>query len=174
MELTLRPQAMPTSRRSLPILAGLALLFMVGFFAFPTLHSRAEEPSTPAAPLADTEWTLFQRINEVRASYGLPPLELDSRLTDAAENHAWDMQGRRWGSHWGSDGSSYGQRIARTGYLAASKNEAIGWGYNTERMLKWWLNSPVHRPILLSSSLKQVGVGYADGNWWVLDFGTHQ
>ncbi len=174
MELTLRQNTAVV----LPLFSILkvALLFLILFFAFPLVTSLAEEPVSAPTPLAPTEQALLQRINEVRSSYGLAPLYLNMRLAQAAESHSWDMHQRRWGSHWGSDGSSYGQRIARTGYVATQKNEAIGWGYNMDRMITWWLNSPVHRPILLSGNYQEIGLGYAGdrGNYWVLNFGTHR
>lgn len=155
----------------------LTLLFLALFFAFPLVQPRAEAPTVELSP---TEEAMLARVNEVRASYGLEPLELDPRLTMAARVHVADMQANNNRSHTGRDGSTYKLRIERTGYLAAESNEAIGWGYKLDRMVTWWLNSPVHRRILLSPSLKQVGVGYAGdpsrewGHWWVLDFGTHK
>nr|MBA3531666.1 CAP domain-containing protein [Ardenticatenales bacterium] len=164
------------------------LLFMLLFFAFPFMTSRAEEPAPapsstapdaaapdaaaqpsdkPAASALSTEQLLLQRVNEARAANNLPPLRLNAQLSQAAVAHVADMQQNQNRSHRGRDGSTYGQRIARAGYGAADTNEAIGWGYTMDRMVAWWLRSPVHRPILLSPHLQEVGIAHAgNGREW--------
>jgi uncharacterized protein YkwD len=170
---SLMPKRTGTLSRSVIVWA---LLFLVILFAFPLMTSRAEEPnSTPLDPQTQMELTLLERINEVRASYGLHPYTLNSRLADAAGAHASEGAARNWMSHRGANGSSYYDRVAWAGYEAVKVNEAIGWGYNLEGMLNWWLNSPVHRGILLSSNYSEIGIGYVGnpdarwGHWWVVN-----
>lgn len=174
MELTLSRKAVtPPST-----LLKLAFLFLLLFFIFPLMTSLAEGPTAQTDPITQTEQTLLNRINEIRASHGLHPLTLSAQLNQAADVHVADMQAHGNRSHRGMDGSSYNDRISRTGYAANRTNEAIGWGYNMERQISWWLNSPVHRPILLSAEYTEVGVGYLGepgrewGHWWVLDFAS--
>ncbi|MDQ4075905.1 MAG: CAP domain-containing protein [Chloroflexota bacterium] len=160
----------------------LAFLFLLLFFTFPLMSSLAEEPaaSAPLDPVAQTRHTLLSRINEIRASYGLHPYGMNERLVQAAQGHVADMRARGYMSHWGSDGSGYYDRVYRTGYVAGKVNEAIGWGYNMERMLNWWLNSRVHRQILLSPLYTEIGIGYLGnperrgGHWWTVNVATHR
>ncbi len=155
-----------------------ALLFLLLLFAFPLMTSLAEDPASAPAPLDSTtqqEMTLLQRINEVRASYGLYPFTYNSSISQAADDHVAEAVNRNWMSHRGANGSSYYDRVYSTGYTPSKVNEAIGWGYNMERQLTWWLNSPVHRAILLSSAYTEIGIGYRGnpgakwGHWWVVN-----
>lgn len=175
MELTLdRPNAITIPLKIIRV----SLLFLLLLFAFPFLTSLAEGPSTaPAAdPFAATEQALLARINEIRGQYGLAPVAWNGLLGQAADAHVYDMQSNGNRSHYGTDGSNYRQRVARTGYQASSVNEAIGWGYNMERQITWWMNSPVHRGIILSAQYTEIGIGYRgggrSGNWWVMNFAS--
>lgn len=164
-----------SERLSPRLIAVLALLFLALMLVFPLMTSRAEEPTAaPLDPQSQMEAAMLTRINEVRAQYGLHPFTYNGQLADAAATHVAEGASRNWLSHRGANGSSYYDRVALTGYLADKVNECIGWGYNQERMLTWWLNSPVHRSILLSPTYTEVGIGYEGnpaarwGHWWVL------
>lgn len=121
---------------------------------------------------------MLDRINEVRAGYGLPGLRQDGRLAEAAVRHSRDMAAHSGLMHVGSDGSTSGERIAQAGYRARRWQEVVGWGFegNIERMIDWWMNSPNHRPILLDGGLVEAGVGYVYapgsewGHYWTVDF----
>jgi uncharacterized protein YkwD len=141
----------------------------------------AQAPAAPAvvapgpAPVAPMEQTLFRRINEVRGAHGLAAFQYNEQLAQAARVHVVDMQQHNSKNHQGSDGSYAYQRIERVGYQASLSAEAIGWNLQIEEMIEWWLNSPTHRKILLSSSHAQIGIGYVGdpaqrrGHWWVLN-----
>jgi uncharacterized protein YkwD len=150
-----------------------ALMCLMLFFAVSPSTTFAQGPAS-ASSLTPTEQALFQRINEIRVARGLAPFNLDMRLTSAARAHAADMQARRWGSHRGSNGSNVNQRAARAGYPGRAV-EAIGWGQtmNVERMINWWMNSPVHRGLLLSRNT-DIGIGHVGSgyNWYTLNFGS--
>ncbi len=178
MELTWTEKPAVAFPRSVLVLAGLFLLL---FFAFPLLTSLAEGPTAPAPdPITQNEQSMLARINEVRASYGLYPFREATLLDNAAGAHVTEAQARNYMSHRGANGSSYYNRVASAGYEADKVNEAIGWGYALERQLTWWLNSPVHRAILLSSTYTDIGVGYAGnpakswGHWWVVNVATQR
>lgn len=155
----------------------IVLLALLLLFSFPLMTSLAEERGTPeVSPIVQQELLLLDRINGIRAEYGLHPLVLNDQLTQAAHAHVAEAVSRHYMSHTGADGSSYYDRVARTGYAAAKVNEAIGWGYNMDRQLNWWLNSRVHRGMLLSPLYTEIGIGYQGnptqqwGHWWVLNF----
>ena len=149
------------------------LLFMLLWLAFPANVSYAESPG-----VTQIQYTMLNRINQVRASYGLYPYRLDSRLQQAAQAHVADRYYLNYHSHWGSDGSNYYQRMRRAGYIPWQANETIGWGLNMDRQLNWWLNSRFHRSILLSTRYDHIGIGHMvnnrGGHWWVIKYARHR
>ena len=127
---------------------------------------------------------MIDRINEIRAAHGLPPLTENVALTQAAQGHAadlsrndWLIEQRRW--HDGSDGSTIGERLTRAGYRGARWLEVVGWGWGGDesRMFDWWMASPVHRAAILSPDVTEAGAAVvnAPGSVWgfyfVVNFG---
>ena len=127
---------------------------------------------------------MIDRINEIRAAHGLPPLTENVALTQAAQGHAadlsrndWLIEQRRW--HDGSDGSTIGARLTRAGYRGARWLEVVGWGWGGDesRMFDWWMASPVHRAAILSPDVTEAGAAVvnAPGSVWgfyfVVNFG---
>ncbi len=125
------------------------------------------------------EQSIADQINQQRDANALPPLTLVSELTQAARRHSRDMADNNFTSHTGSDGSTAGQRMREAGYDWIAWGEIIGWGFggDPERMVNWWMNSPTHRSIILSSTYEDYGVGYARnpssdfGHYWTVNFG---
>lgn len=140
----------------------------------------ATPTGTPVPPddLAN-EQSVIDLINQNRSANGLPPFTLVSELTQAARRHSRDMAENNFTGHTGSDGSNGGQRMQEAGYEWAWWAETIGWGFggNPASMVNWWMNSPIHRGIILSDSLEDLGVGYARnpdsdyGHYWTVNYG---
>lgn len=178
MAIALPPVRVSTPRsRPATLLLAFAILTLLVLFSVGRVS--AQEPLTDgSATLTPTEQLMLDRINEVRAEYGLPAFTLESHLEQSARGHVADMMSHNRRSHTGSDGSIPRQRIIGAGYAGSQMNEAIGWGYNPDRMLNFWLNSPVHRRMVLSATYTEIGVAHLNpsdrgyGNWWVLNFGT--
>lgn len=145
-----------------------------------TATPTAAPTATPVPPddLAN-EQSVVDLINQNRSANGLPPFTLVSELTQAARRHSRDMADNNLTGHTGSDGSNGGQRMQEAGYEWASWDETIGWGFsgNPASMVNWWMNSPIHRGIILSDSLEDLGVGYARnpdsefGHYWTVNYG---
>jgi uncharacterized protein YkwD len=117
---------------------------------------------------------LIEQINTERARYGLAPYQSDAAISSAATTHSADQAARRSMSHTGSDGSNAGQRLTRQGVTWRSWGENVGAGFNDPAALaQAWLDSPTHRPTMLSTSYTRVGVGVAtasDGaRYWTMD-----
>ena len=107
----------------------------------------------------------------------MAPYQYDAAVAATAAAHSADQAARRTMSHTGSDGSNAGQRLTRNGVTWQSWGENVGAGFNDPAvLLQAWLNSPTHRPIVLSASYTRVGVGVADGvqRHPLLDDGRHQ
>ncbi len=118
-------------------------------------------------------------LNTMRAQNGLPPLRPNLQLDSAAATHARDMsfQQRPW--HWGSDGSSPMQRVARAGYAGAFVGEMVSETFETEvETVNAWMREPETRAVILDDSATEVGVGWhQDENgklWWVAVLGEGQ
>jgi uncharacterized protein YkwD len=129
----------------------------------------------------DFEVQMISLINTARAVNGLPAYTLDSKLASAALAHSIDMGCTNMLAHTGSDGSTPKTRSAAFGYSASSIQEAIyaqpaQYGGTPQSAVDWWLNDSTHRPILLNSTLTEIGAGYVDvpsstlGGYFTIDF----
>ena len=126
---------------------------------------------------------MLERINAVRAARGLPALRPNAQLAEAARGHAADLARHveltAGNSHVGSDGSDIDDRLRRAGYDPDWWGEVTGWGFNgnADTMVDWWMNSPSHRPVILTTEMDEAGAAYlhapgsAWGHYWVVDFG---
>jgi uncharacterized protein YkwD len=128
----------------------------------------------------EMEQSIADMLNQQRSDNGLSSLALVSELTQAARRHALDMAENDFTGHTGSDGSSAGERMQDAGYDWMFWGEIIGWGFggSAESMVDWWMNSPTHRSIILSTRFEDFGVGYVYlagsdwGHYWTVVFGT--
>lgn len=116
-------------------------------------------------------------INTLRAQSRMAPVEFSVPLTSAAATHARDMsiQGRPW--HFGSDGSSPIDRVARVGYTGHFLGETLSETYETElETLTAWVEQRDTRAIILDPRATEIGFSwYQESNgklWWVLTTGT--
>ncbi|MBL3568288.1 CAP domain-containing protein [Rhodovulum visakhapatnamense] len=119
------------------------------------------------------QYRMLDSINALRQARGLTPLELDSRLNAAAATHSRDMsvQNRPW--HFGSDGSSPLDRVARAGYQGQLRGEDISETYETElETLAAWMEESDTRNIILDPQATDLGFAfYQEMNgkiWWTL------
>lgn len=95
---------------------------------------------------------------------------LNDLLIEAAQAHSNDMLEMRNLTHTGSDGSNPGQRIARTGYQAATWGENAASGYRDEpAVVAGWLRSTPHCNSIMNGNYTEIGVARAD-NYWTLVF----
>lgn len=135
---------------------------------------------TPAATNFDTNkvtYRMLDSVNELRAAAGVAPVQLSSQLTAAAATHARDMsiQNRPW--HFGSDGSSPIDRVARTGYPGMMLGETISETFETElETLAAWMNQKDTRDIILDRRARNMGFAwYREENgkvWWTMLMGS--
>lgn len=105
----------------------------------------------------------------------MPPLAINSRLTDAARGHSRDMLQNVFQDHSGSDGSTAGQRMTRAGYVWRIFGEnvfsyaesvwhghagfQVDWGFGRGGMQP----DRGHRLNIHSGSFREVGVGVVNG-----------
>lgn len=126
---------------------------------------------------AKIQFRVLDSVNALRTAAGKSTLELDSNLTAAAATHARDMsvQNRPW--HFGSDGSSPLDRVARAGYSGQLVGENISETYENEsETLAAWMKTPSTRDVILSPRARNMGFSWyqepSGKIWWTLVTGS--
>ena len=122
-------------------------------------------------------YRMLDSVNELRAAAGVAPVQLNAQLTAAAATHSRDMsvQNRPW--HFGSDGSSPIDRVARTGYPGEMLGETISETFETElETLAAWMQQKDTRDIILDRRARNMGIAwYREANgklWWTMVMGS--
>lgn len=130
-----------------------------------------------ASDTAAIQFRVLDSVNALRASSGMRPLQMSSQLNAAAATHARDMsvQNRPW--HFGSDGSSPLDRIARAGYPGQLVGENISETYENETAtLAAWMELPQTRNVILSPDARNLGIAWHQEKngkiWWTMITGT--
>lgn len=122
----------------------------------------------PKATLVASDLTvenILKGVNRERVLRNLTALNLDDRLSNAAQYKADDMMNRRYFSHTDPEGNYIWGKIVEAGYspyLQLGENLAIEF-YNTESLINAWMNSPTHRANILNEGFKDQGGGLAFG-----------
>lgn len=122
---------------------------------------------------AEIQFRMLDAVNALRQARGAAPLQLSSELNAAAETHSRDMsvQNRPW--HFGSDGSSPLDRVARVGYPGQLLGENISETYETElETLSAWMEMPETREVILDQRARDLGFAWFQEEsgkiWWTL------
>lgn len=125
----------------------------------------------------DIQFRVVDAVNALRQASGAPGVQLNARLNAAAATHSRDMsvQNRPW--HFGSDGSSPPERVARTGYPGMFLGENISETFESEvETLAAWMEAEDTRRIILDPRATDLGFSWfqeQDGKiWWTLVTGT--
>ncbi len=145
---------------------------------------RAPSPGGTAA----VAQALVAEINRARAQprrcgsrgySGAAPLQLDARLSRAAERHAQDMLEHDFFAHQGSDGSTPATRVVASGYRFRLVGENIAEGAESvSEAVQGWLASPGHCENIMDAGYRQTGVDFSVSRrgepriYWVQDFGA--
>jgi uncharacterized protein YkwD len=125
-------------------------------------------PSIASPQLNAYEQQIVKYVNQERVERHLPKLKVQSALVAAARAHSTDMGQNKYFEHDSLDGSSFADRIIangydREGYSSWKTGETIGWGaglYSAPVLIvDQWMDSPMHRAVILKKSLKEIGVG---------------
>jgi uncharacterized protein YkwD len=134
----------------------------------------AVAPPAARAGVATNRQVLLRLINGERARRGLARLTLQPSLDVAAEAHSLEMLQRGYFSHSSASGASYSTRILSAGYRRSgfgswAVSEVIGWGKGIrgtpQVVLRAWLASPWHRPIILGARWRDAGIGCVLGTY---------
>jgi len=109
--------------------------------------------------------SLLVSTNEQRINSNLSSLQLNAKLTAAAQVKANDMSQRNYWSHVTPDGIQPWAFINNSGYLYQKVGENLAYGFlSSTDTVKGWMNSAEHRANVLDSSYKDVGFGFANSS----------
>lgn len=121
---------------------------------------------------------ILGRINNLRASLGLPAYNLNGALSAAAQSQSqWLIDNDCTIAHTHPDGSSPRSRAQAAGYASSEVGENIYCGGIAQVDDAWtfWINSPIHYAGLVNTRYKEVGIGVAhgaNGSGFTLVFGN--
>ncbi|MDR3557163.1 MAG: CAP domain-containing protein [Syntrophobacteraceae bacterium] len=118
-------------------------------------------------------------VNLERKADGLPALEYDDQLTEAARRHTRDMALHDNCSHQMADGEQFYQNVFDSGYPVGNVGENVAAGIATpEEAFECLLSSREHRSNIMNSDFTQIGVSdavnMASGYryFWAQEFGA--
>ena len=148
-------------------------ILSLGLFLFLTA-SLNQQTTNPVQ--AQSAGEIIQLVNGFRTANGLPPFQINSALSVAAQNQASYMAANGiFSSHIGAGGSTPQSRANASGYIGqVSENIVGGTNMSASRGLTWWRNSPVHYNTLITSRYIEAGTGFSTNgseNFYVLVVG---
>jgi uncharacterized protein YkwD len=106
------------------------------------------------------EQAVFQKINQYRKSRNLPPLSLESRVTQQAKNHSQAMANRR--VRFSHDGFEQRIKAISIPYRSVAENVAYNQGVSdpAQQAVDGWLKSNGHRKNI-EGNYDVTGIGVA-------------
>ncbi|MBP6891486.1 hypothetical protein KBB92_00940 [Candidatus Shapirobacteria bacterium] len=107
---------------------------------------------------------VLDQTNKEREKLGLPLLKYNSLLSQSAKLKAEDMFNNDYWAHISPDGVSPWEFFKKSGYqyTVAGENLARDF-YDTETLLKAWMNSPTHRDNIVKNDYQEIGIAVVDG-----------
>jgi uncharacterized protein YkwD len=106
---------------------------------------------------------LLNSTNSARAQNGVASLQINSKLTAAAQAKAEDMANRNYWSHNTPEGNPPWIFVTNQGYSYQKLGENLAAGFSSEQAtVDGWMGSPPHRANMLDSAFSEVGFGWAN------------
>ena len=135
----------------------------------------AQEPAGETTTYdVQAEEILFRLLNQSRAEQGLPELKLDTRLRQAAREHAAAMARHNTLGHLMPGEEEAPARMGKAGARFDRDAENVSVGATPEGAHEGYMNSAGHRENILSLLYNAVGIGavFSGERLWVTeDFG---
>jgi len=143
----------------------LAIIFALIIGSYFLIGVKNTFPSVLGISTGMTADQLVALTNAKRIENGLPPLTLNSELSQAAADKASDMFTQNYWAHISPDGKTPWIFIKNAGYDYTYAGENLARGYNdSSDVIDAWMASPEHRENMLSSNYKDVGFAIETGN----------
>lgn len=106
---------------------------------------------------------LFELVNELRAQYGIAPLEEMPELSAVAQQRA--VECAAYYSHYRPNGTKWDDLLGLAGLRRNVRAENLAYYYPTAKQaLNGWLSDPWHTANLLNAEAKYIGIGYYEAN----------
>jgi hypothetical protein len=117
------------------------------------------------------EQKIFELLNQARAQRGLPALQQNAQLQEAARAHSQAMAARQKLSHQFRGEPPVRERLATTGLHFDRDGENVGLNQSAEGAHQGFMHSPPHRANILNPDYNAVGIGVAERgeNMWVTE-----
>jgi len=131
--------------------------------AAPLMPSAAFPHGESKFTLSDDEKKLVELVNRERKKHDLAPLQPSPVLCRVARAHAANMAKQGKMAHV-LDGKDQFQRIKGAGYKYSYAGENVARGeVAMAEVVQGWMESKVHRKIILGAKYTETGVGLARG-----------
>jgi uncharacterized protein YkwD len=122
---------------------------------------------------------MIDLVNQTRAEMGLKALNVNEKLTTAAQAHSIDMActSAKFMLHSGSDGLYTGERLEKVGYTNSYYFELLGTGLAQDAMNEWKRHEDTW-PAVIDTYVTEIGVGYVFsqqsrfGGYWTVALGA--
>lgn len=107
---------------------------------------------------------IFHITNQDRAAAGVSSLDLNSKLTQAAQAKAADMFAKNYWAHNSPTGATPWTFITNAGYNYAYAAENLAMNFSTSSgVVAGWMGSSEHRANMLNGVYKDVGIAVMNG-----------
>jgi uncharacterized protein YkwD len=133
-----------------------------------TVVATATADATPASAQREIglEQGILREVNRVRSDRGLRPLVLARGLQAAATFQSKALLTQGVFEHDSAAGGAFGDRLRRFYPIGTARTWSVGenllWsadGIDAPSAVKLWLDSPVHRKIMLDPNWREFGAG---------------
>lgn len=110
--------------------------------------------------------TLYSLHNSNRSANGLSSLTQNSKLVSSATSKAQAMLDSDCWDHYCPAGTSPWTFFGNAGYYYIHAGENLGEGFSSSSsLMNAWMNSPTHRANVLNPDFKEIGIGFAYGEF---------
>lgn len=111
-----------------------------------------------------TAQKVLDQTNIERQKIGLASLKYNSILSESATQKAQDMFANDYWAHTSPDGTTPWDFFKNVGYKYSVAGENLARDfYDTNTLIKAWMNSPTHRDNIVNSKYQEIGIGVVNG-----------
>jgi hypothetical protein len=107
---------------------------------------------------------VISQTNSERQKLGLVPLKYNATLSQSAAAKAEDMFKNNYWAHNSPEGKTPWDFFKSAGYQYSVAGENLAKDfYDTEGLIKAWMNSPTHRDNIVNPKYQEIGIGVVNG-----------
>lgn len=107
---------------------------------------------------------VLDQTNIERQKQNLPLLHYNKILSESAKSKAEDMFTNNYWAHNSPQGKTPWDFFKTAGYRYSIAGENLAKDfYDTESLMKAWMNSPTHRDNILNTKYQEIGIAVVDG-----------